>query len=391
MMIYFAIFISITFTFDAAADMHVFDKQGNGSIAPTEDSDVTNERNRIEILVKKKQQNEDAFLTRNLTKFYDKKCAVNMLTFGVHKHEIFGLLGVNGAGKTTTFQMLTGEIGVSDGEAYVGKLSLKKNKIKYQKQIGFCPQFDAILDHLTGRELLNLFARLRGVTEADIDDETERVIKWVDLTDSIDDLTCNYSGGNKRRLSLGIAIIAFPELLFLDEPTAGVDPSARRKIWIAIQKLNTTGSSVVISSHTMDECEYLCNRIGIMAIGQFKCLGSTQQILSKFGKGFDLIIKLCPGAANGSRIVKTLQKRIPSCSLVKHDENQLNFEISDGTISRSEVLRLLEYFKESGKIKEHQLSDKSLESVFLRFARPIQDITVEMMNAESEDDITTPL
>jgi ATP-binding cassette subfamily A (ABC1) protein 3 len=264
--------------------------------ANQEDYDVMSERQRIDGLSSRRSLHEDAIVVKDLTKRFGKLIpikAVNRLTFGVHKEECFGLLGVNGAGKTTTFKMLTGEETVSDGNAFIDFLDLRHNLKSFQQRIGYCPQFDALLDKITGRETIYLFARLRGMPEELIPSYTNDLVKMVDLGKHVDKCTEAYSGGNRRKLSLAIALCATPPVIFLDEPTSGVDPSARRKIWSTLVNIQEKyQSAIILTSHSMEECEALCSRIAIMVNGEFKCLGSVQHLRSKFGQGFTVMAKL---------------------------------------------------------------------------------------------------
>jgi ATP-binding cassette subfamily A (ABC1) protein 3 len=261
------------------------------------DSDVVDERQRAEKIIAARHMSEEAIVVNNLTKRYSngKFLAVDQLSFAVGKEQFFGLLGINGAGKTTTFRMLTGDLSVTYGNAYIANNDLMNDRVHYQSQIGYCPQFDALLDRLNAFETLYLYGRLRGISDRDIALEVNKLIKKVDLQNHAQRKCKNYSGGNKRKLSLAMALIGSPPVVLLDEPTSGVDPVARRKMWVAISDIQyNSGSSIILSSHSMDECEALCDRIAIMAAGQFKCIGSTQYLRTKFGQGYSLIIKLKP-------------------------------------------------------------------------------------------------
>ncbi|CAG2180474.1 unnamed protein product, partial [Oppiella nova] len=188
-------------------------------------------------------------------------------------------LGVNGAGKTTTFRMPTGDETVSDGNAWIDSLALRQHLQAFQKRVGYCPQFDALLNKMTGRETLFFFYRLRGMCEDMIDTYVKELTAMVDLIPHVDKCTETYSGGNRRKLSLAIALCAAPPVIFLDEPTSGVDPSARRKIWSTLTSLQKTyGSAFILTSHSMEECEALCARVAIMVNGRFQCLGSVQHL-----------------------------------------------------------------------------------------------------------------
>ena len=184
----------------------------------SEDSDVGEEKQRVDRLVNSGDLKSEALVVNNLSKTFGKVApikAVNNLSFGVHREEVFGLLGVNGAGKTTTFRMLTGDETVSSGDAWSEGQSLLCNLKAFQTRIGYCPQFDALLDKLTGRETLYMFCRLRGMPSNMIASYVKDLVSMVDLNKHVDKCTETYSGGNKRKLSLAIALCAAPPIIFL--------------------------------------------------------------------------------------------------------------------------------------------------------------------------------
>lgn len=229
---------------------------------------------------------------KKVSKFYGKFLAVNQISIAIKPAECFGLLGVNGAGKTTTFKMLTGDERISDGNAWVRGVSLKSNMPDVHKVIGYCPQFDALIEDLTGRETLEMFALLRGVPHDDINGVSMRLASELNFTKHIDKKISEYSGGNKRKLSTAVALLGNPSVVYLDEPTTGMDPGAKRNLWNMVQKVRNSGKAIVLTSHSMEECEALCSRLAIMVNGEFKCLGSTQHLKNKFSKGYVLSVKV---------------------------------------------------------------------------------------------------
>ena len=257
-----------------------------------EDKDVRAERHRIQNWKIDDRASKDILVFRDLTKKYSKELtAVDKLNLGVPLGECFGLLGINGAGKTTTFKMLTGDLTVTSGDAVVNGHSIKSNIKKVQQNIGYCPQFDALLDQLTGRETLRMFARLRGVPENKINECIESIAQQLLVTQHLDKQVGKYSGGNKRKISTGIALIGDPPLVLLDEPTSGMDPVARRHLWDVLNSVRDTGRCIILTSHSMEECEALCTRLAIMTNGSFRCIGSTQHLKSKFAEGYSIIIR----------------------------------------------------------------------------------------------------
>lgn len=201
------------------------------------------------------------------------------------------MLGINGAGKTTTFKMLTGDHKVTFGDAYVKGISITKNMTQVYHHIGYVPQFDALFDEYTGRELLRIFGLIHGIPENRILAVTKNLAKNFGFQKHLDKRSKKYSGGNKRKLSVAIALIGDPSVVYLDEPTAGMDPGSKRQLWTQIINIRNAGKTIVMTSHSMEECEALCTRLAIMVNGEFVCLGSIQHLKNKFAKGLILKIK----------------------------------------------------------------------------------------------------
>ncbi|XP_048579731.1 phospholipid-transporting ATPase ABCA3 isoform X2 [Nematostella vectensis] len=282
--------IQVNFFIGARVRMPEDDKkQGR----PNEDCDVAGERARVHSL-NPEQIKKESVIVKDLTKVYhgSDRTAVDHLCIGIPRGECFGLLGVNGAGKTTTFSMLTGDQSISEGTAYLDGYDIQTHLKEVQQRIGYCPQFDAFIERMTGREMLTMFARLRGVQPDKIPNVVSTTIEHLNLGKWADKLCGDYSGGNKRKLSTAIALVGNPPIIFLDEPTTGMDPVARRFLWDSLTHVMKGGRSIVLTSHSMEECEALCTRLAIMVNGQFKCVGSAQHLKSRFGMGYTLMLKV---------------------------------------------------------------------------------------------------
>ncbi|VDD90945.1 unnamed protein product [Enterobius vermicularis] len=205
---------------------------------------------------------------------YDGKVlAVNDVSFTVEKGECFGLLGVNGAGKTTTFSMLTGQLDVGSGEAFYES----RNSESF-RNIGYCPQFDALIPKMTAAEHLEFYALLRGISPNNVKEVVEWGLAEMQLKKYADQITSHYSGGTKRKLSAAIALIGDPHVIMMDEPSAGMDPASQQFMWNLILQLRKSRRTVIITSHSMEECEKLCTKVAIMVKGQFQCIGPIQHL-----------------------------------------------------------------------------------------------------------------
>ncbi|KAF1787671.1 P-loop containing nucleoside triphosphate hydrolase [Phytophthora cactorum] len=255
------------------------------------DEDVQKEADRVAA----GHADEDAVKLVGLRKVYPGgKVAVRNLSFGLKRGECFGFLGINGAGKTTTMKMLTGDVQPSHGTATLGGFDILSQQIEVRRQIGYCPQFDALFDLLSVREHLELFGAIKGIPQASLDRVVMEKIQQLNLGDFEHKLAGSLSGGNKRKLSVAIAMIGNPAIIFLDEPSTGMDPVSRRFMWDVIADISTRGkeSTIVLTTHSMEECEALCSRVGIMVGGRLRCLGSVQHLKSRFGDGLVFDVKL---------------------------------------------------------------------------------------------------
>ncbi|XP_052331923.1 retinal-specific phospholipid-transporting ATPase ABCA4-like isoform X2 [Oncorhynchus keta] len=334
-----------------------------------EDEDVAAERERIYNGGNK----SDILQIRDLCKTYSGKTrqAVDRICVGVPAGECFGLLGVNGAGKTTTFKMLTGDTDVSSGEATVSGYSVLSDMLDVHQNMGYCPQFDAIDDLLTGREHLYLYARLRGVPESDISRVADWGIQKLGLSEYAGRCAGTYSGGNKRKLSTAIAMIGCPALVLLDEPTTGMDPHSRRFLWTAIMSVIQDGRAVVLTSHSMEECEALCTRLAIMVNGTFKCLGTIQHLKYKFGDGYVVTMKVKAAKAGVSPELgpaeSFMESSFPGCVQREKHYNTLQYEIASSSLAR--IFQLVVANKDKLNIEDYSVSQTTLDQVFVNFAK----------------------
>ncbi|PIK50489.1 ATP-binding cassette transporter subfamily A [Apostichopus japonicus] len=331
-----------------------------------EDEDVAKERRRVHEMNYRSE--DQAIVIKDLNKVYfgAERPAVQDLALAIPRGECFGLLGVNGAGKTTTFGMLTGDVRMTSGHAYIQGMSIRSDMRKAQRLMGYCPQFDALVEKLTGRETLTMFARLRGIPAKSIPSVVDSTIEHLDLVKYADKLCGNYSGGNKRKLSTAIAMVGSPPTVLLDEPTSGMDPKARRHLWNAILSVMREGKSVVLTSHSMEECEALCTRLAIMVNGQFKCLGSVQHLKSRFGRGYTMIVKTTGVTQAVQEFILTT---FPGATLLEIHQGTLQFQVYDDNMNWSRIFGSLEQSKERLNITDYSVSQTPLEQVFINFAK----------------------
>lgn len=213
---------------------------------------------------------------KNLTKKYEKLMAVNGISFEVEKNEVFGLLGENGAGKTTTLEIIEGLRKPTSGSVKVLGFDAGSEKQKIKERIGVQLQSSAYYDHLKLNEILDLFGSFYKTRV-----EKEKLFKMVDLENKANQYVRNLSGGQKQRFSIIASLINDPEIIFLDEPTTGLDPLARRHTWDIISEIKKQGKTIVLTTHYMEEAEILCDRVAIMDKGKIIALDQTHKLIEK--------------------------------------------------------------------------------------------------------------
>ncbi|GLE02420.1 hypothetical protein PINS_up011258 [Pythium insidiosum] len=254
--LYLALAVSIDYalTFPKIKSIMTADPQIEAT-AEVEDEDVAAEAERVAC----GGADKDVIRLERLRKVYrdGHKVAVKNLSFGLKRGECFGFLGINGAGKTTTMKMLTGDIVPTAGGATLSGFDILTQQLEVRREIGYCPQFDALIDLLTVREHLELFAQIKGVPRSELASVVQEKMEQLNLTAFENKLAGSLSGGNKRKLSVAIAMIGSPSILFLDEPSTGMDPVSRRFMWDVISEISTYNkeATVVLTTHSMEECE----------------------------------------------------------------------------------------------------------------------------------------
>ena len=246
-----------------------------------------------------------AVKVKNLRKIYTNGCcskqesdiiAIKNLNFAIMPGECFGLLGLNGAGKTTTFKCITQELSQDNGKIYVNNTDISGHFNELNELFGYCPQFDAIFELLSVYENLEFYASIKGIKKSSIQSLVNAMIKEMALDEFTNKIAGRLSGGNKRKLAVAISMLCNPPIILLDEPSTGMDPEARRFMWSVIHKMSTKGrkSSVIMTTHSMDEAETLCKRMAIMVNGEFVCMGKANQIKDKYGYGYEADVRIKP-------------------------------------------------------------------------------------------------
>eukprot|EP01062_Namystynia_karyoxenos_P055235 TRINITY_DN45_c0_g1_i1.p1 TRINITY_DN45_c0_g1~~TRINITY_DN45_c0_g1_i1.p1 ORF type:complete len:1842 (+),score=630.41 TRINITY_DN45_c0_g1_i1:449-5527(+) len=336
------------------------------------DEDVAQERAKVE----SGAAEDSTIVVSGISRRFGDFVAVQPSHFAIgpgRKGECFGLLGANGAGKSTTVKMLTCEVPPSHGDALLRDRHGTPHSVcaapgAVQRSVGLCPQFDALLPELTGREWLTFFASIKGIPQELREHCVVGLMQQVGITQYADRPCGRYSGGNRRKLSLAIALMGRPPVVFLDEPSTGVDPKARRGMWDLIRSV-ASERSVVLTSHSMEEVDALCDRVGIMSQGRMIHLGTPQHLRSRSGGGY--LLQAATGAEeDAGRFVDWALSTFPGSSVTERCGRSVSVSLPAAHVGGLAALfRTLRDEKRRLGLESYAVSQTTLEQVFLDTVR----------------------
>ena len=309
----------------------------------------------------------DIITTKDLTKKFNSFTAVDHISFSVKKGEIFGFLGPNGAGKTTTIKMLTTLLYPTEGSAKLAGFDIIKERNNIRNNIGIVFQDPALDTELTGTENLDYHARMYGLKKETRNRRIDDVIKLVELEDKKDVRVKNYSGGMKRRLEIARGLMHSPTVLFLDEPTLGLDSQTRRAIWKYIKKMNKEeNTTIFLTTHYMDEADYLCDRVGIIDYGKILVIDTTSNLKNSVGN--DVITISCSELSE-------LSKKLEGESWIKNIKQYDTFLTIGVEKGEEKIPVIFEIARSINiKIKSMDVRKPTLDDAFLHFTgRSIRD------------------
>jgi ABC-2 type transport system ATP-binding protein len=290
--------------------------------------------------------------------------AVDGITFDVSRGTLFGLLGPNGAGKTTTIRILATLLDATSGQVRVDGLDVHEHPHEIRKRLGLALQTAALDAFSTGRETLVLAGRMHRLPRAEVKRRSDELLELMTLTKVADKLTGTYSGGMKRRLDLASALMHQPQLLILDEPTEGLDPQSRTALWEELERINKAGTSMLLTTHYMEEADRLCDRLAIIDNGKIVVEGSPREL--KRGIGADTVVLQLDEAGDGSvDLVRGKLDGVVAGLEVKAHPNGVALSVPDASAAIPMLLRQLEVG--GVRISGLHMSHPSLDDVFLRY------------------------
>ena len=298
---------------------------------------------------------------KELVKKYGDFTAVNGISFDIKEGEIFSLLGPNGAGKTTTISMLSTLYIPTSGEASIGGHSVTKEPMAVRNLIGVVPQELALYDDLTARENLNFWGQMYNLSGRTLKIRVDEVLEQIGLADKAKDRIKTYSGGMKRRVNIGVGLLHKPRLLFMDEPTVGIDPQSRRAILDSVKTLNQQGMTVLYTTHYMEEAEELSNRVGIIDHGELIAMGTQAELNRQVGENDTLVLHIDENQ-NGEALAAAVRKI----------RGVLKADVTDHTVTviapeAEEIMApvIIKANELGTKIRSVDIQEPNLEAVFL--------------------------
>ena len=307
---------------------------------------------------------------QNLEKKYGDFTAVKGISFDIKEGEIFSLLGPNGAGKTTTISMLSTLYTPTSGDATIGGHSITKDPMAVKQMIGVVPQEIALYEDLTARENLLFWGQMYGLSGKPLNSRIDEVLEQIGLTDKAKNRVKTYSGGMKRRVNIGVGLLHKPRLLFMDEPTVGIDPQSRRAILDTVKDLNKQGMTVLYTTHYMEEAQELSDRVGIIDHGELIALGTQAELTKQVGQAETLILHI--GENEDPEALAKAVSNVEGVQKADVTNNQVSIITPD---AKDVLAAVVSKANERGiKIRSIDIREPNLEAVFLHLTgRALRD------------------
>ncbi|XP_028990236.1 ATP-binding cassette sub-family A member 5 isoform X2 [Betta splendens] len=364
-----------------------------------EDEDVQMERARVkEALTCQSCEEKPVVVVDNLRKQYKgkregfslnktRKVAAKNISFCVRKGEVLGLLGPNGAGKTTVMHMLAGDTDPTAGQVLMGDYSTEFHPVDNPlEHVGYCPQVSPLWPRVTLQEHLEIYAAIKGLKGQDVPGIIKRVVSALELKEHLHKQAKSLSAGLKRKLCFALSMIGNPQIVLLDEPSSGMDPKSKQRMWRAIRAaFKNHQRGAILTTHYMEEAEAVCDRVAIMVSGQLRCIGSIQHLKGKYGRGYSLEVKLreeLTGLQQVALLHKEILRIFPHAARQESFATLMVYKIPMGDVgSLAKSFAQLERAKQTFNFEEYNFSQSTLEQVFMEFAK----------EQENEDDEVGPL
>ncbi|PIA50292.1 hypothetical protein AQUCO_01300794v1 [Aquilegia coerulea] len=338
--------------------------------------DISQERKKVEQLLLNPNTSY-SIICDNLEKIYPgldgnpDKYAVRGFSLALPRGECFGMLGPNGAGKTSSISMMIGLTAPTSGTAFIRDLDIRTDMNRIYTSMGVCPQHDLLWETLTGREHLLFYGRLKNLTGSSLTQAVEESLRSFNLLNGGvgDKQTRKYSGGMKRRLSVAISLIGDPKVVYLDEPSTGLDPASRDLLWKVVKRAKKN-RAIILTTHSMEEAEVLCDRLGIFVDGRFQCIGNPKELKARYGGCY--ILTITTSSAQEEEVENLVNQLSHKANKTYHLSGTQKFEIPKDDIRIADVFQAVENAKKKFPIQAWGISDTTLEDVFIKVAKGAQ-------------------
>ncbi|XP_011071621.1 ABC transporter A family member 7-like isoform X1 [Sesamum indicum] len=355
-------------------------RQGSKVFVQMEKLDVQQEREKVAQLLLESSTSH-AIVCDNLKKIYPgkdgnpEKFAVRELSLALPQGECFGMLGPNGAGKTSFINMMIGLTKPSSGTAYVQGLDIRTDMDRIYTSMGVCPQHDLLWGTLTGKEHLLFYGRLKNLKGASLTQAVEESLKSVNLFHGgvADKQAGKYSGGMKRRLSVAISLIGDPKVVYMDEPSTGLDPASRNMLWNVVKRAKQN-RAIILTTHSMEEAEHLCDRLGIFVDGSLQCVGNPKELKARYGGSYVFTMTTSPN--HEDEVENLVRQLTPNATKIYQISGTQKFELPKHEIRIADVFEAVENAKSRFAVQAWGLADTTLEDVFIKVARGAQVFSV---------------
>ncbi|MCX8132201.1 MAG: ABC transporter ATP-binding protein [Clostridia bacterium] len=298
-------------------------------------------------------------MIKDLVKRYGNYLAVDNINLTIEEGEIFGLLGPNGAGKSTTIKMMMGLLKPNSGEISINRMDIRKESLEVRRILGLVPQDIAVYEDISAKENIEYFGKLYGIRGRLLKDRVDEALEFCGLTDKRKEKPKKFSGGMKRRLNIACAIVHQPKIIIMDEPTVGIDPQSRNHILESVKELNKRGSTIIYTSHYMEEVESLCDRVGIIDHGKLIACGVKNELKKQVASDELIAIEATDIRFNPIEELK----KVHGVKNVVLNENMIEISTSNTQENLQDVLYVLS--KGNVRVKSISLKEPDLESVFL--------------------------
>ena len=306
----------------------------------------------------------------NLVRKFGELTAVDDVSFDIQEGEIFSLLGPNGAGKTTTISMLSTLLAPTSGDALINGFSIKGDSMQVRKYIGIVPQEIALYDELSALENLNYWGKLYDLSGQELNHRVSEVLEQIGLSDRAKDRLKTYSGGMKRRVNIAAGLLHKPKLLFMDEPTVGIDPQSRRMILDMVKDLNQQGMAILYTTHYMEEAQELSNRVGIIDHGKLIAVGTQEELTQQVGETDSIHILTDP--TDDLQSIASKLNGFDGIIRVLVEETGLNLITNDAETNLAPIIN--QASQAGARIKSIEIVEPNLETVFLHLTgRALRD------------------